>query len=67
MTEIVNLRRARKAKARSEAEKTAAENRAKFGAGKAEKQIVDAREALEKRRLDQHKLAQKPSGESDLS
>jgi len=67
MTEIVNLRRARKAKARSESEKTAAENRAKFGAGKAEKQIVDAREALERRRLDQHRLSGKPSGESEPS
>jgi hypothetical protein len=34
MSEIVNLRRARKAKARSEKEKTAADNRVKHGVAK---------------------------------
>ena len=37
MAEIVNLRRARKQKAREAAEETAAQNRAKFGRTKAER------------------------------
>lgn len=37
MVEIVNLRMARKARARTEAEQKAAQNRAKFGRTKAEK------------------------------
>lgn len=38
MAEIVNLRLARKARARSVAERAAEANRARFGRGKAEKQ-----------------------------
>lgn len=48
---VVNLRLARKAKARSEAEKKAEENRAKFGQTKAEK---TARKAEENRAARQH-------------
>jgi hypothetical protein len=60
MGELVNLRRARKAKARSEAEHTAAENRASFGAPKAERDLTKARSQkalhdLERGRLDQGK------------
>lgn len=47
MAEIVNLRMARKARARSEAGQAAAENRAKHGRSKAEK----ARDLLEAERL----------------
>lgn len=50
--EIVNLRRARKAKARSDKEATAAANRVKFGRPKAEREIVDAKRDLAERRLD---------------
>jgi len=42
MADIVNLRMARKAKARSEAEKTAENNRIAFGRTKAEKQASRA-------------------------
>ncbi len=42
MAEIVNLRIARKARARQNAEREAAENRAKFGLTKAEKQRQSA-------------------------
>lgn len=42
MAEIINLRMARKAKARSEAAKQAEQNRAKFGQKKAEKQARKA-------------------------
>ncbi len=38
MAEIVNLRAARKARDRQQAEQKAAENRAKFGRNKAQKQ-----------------------------
>lgn len=58
MAEIVNLRRARKAKARGEAEKDAEANRAKFGRTKAERRQGEASSAraardLEGKRLDQ--------------
>jgi hypothetical protein len=46
MAEIVNLRRARKAKAREEAARTAAANRLHYGRTKAER----AREAAERAR-----------------
>ena len=38
MTEVINLNKKRKAKARSEKEKTAVQNRVKFGRTKEEKQ-----------------------------
>jgi hypothetical protein len=56
MAEIVNLRQVRKRKLRADKELRAAENRAKFGRTRAEKQ----RDALEagrgRNRLDQAKL-----------
>ena len=55
MAEIVNLRRAKKAKARAEKETRASENRAKFGASKASKDLKAARETLERRKIDAHK------------
>jgi hypothetical protein len=42
MAEIINLRSARKAKARADAEKQAAENRVKFGQKKTDKQARKA-------------------------
>ena len=45
MAEIVNLNRARKAKARDAAEAKAAENRAKYGQTKAERARVAAEKA----------------------
>jgi hypothetical protein len=55
MGEIVNLRRARKGKARADRETVAAANRAKFGAPKAERERRDAETALAAKRLDDHK------------
>lgn len=52
MTEIVNLRQARKAKARSDKETQAAENRAAFGQTKAEKHITAAETARRDGELD---------------
>ena len=45
MAEIINLRRARKARARATTETTAAANRAAFGRTKAEKQAVSTEAA----------------------
>ena len=52
MAEIVNLNKARKAKARAEKEETAAANRAKFGRTKAEKAKVSAEQARIGKTLD---------------
>ena len=52
MAEIVNLNRARKAKARSEAQTIAAANRAAFGRTKAEKQAARAEAERLDRTLD---------------
>jgi len=52
MAELVNLNRARKAKARADSEIRAAENRAKFGRAKAEKTLDQARAAKAARDLD---------------
>lgn len=50
MGDIVNLNKARKARAKADAEKTAADNRLKFGMTKLEKQKL----ADEKARLARH-------------
>ncbi|GGA52563.1 DUF4169 family protein [Pelagibacterium lentulum] len=54
MAEIVNLRAARKRKAKAEKEKQADENRLLFGRTKTEKQKIEAEKALQMRRLDGH-------------
>jgi hypothetical protein len=55
MADIVNLRRARKDKARAEKEAKAAENRIKFGRTKAEKQAAEAERRLSERRIEAHR------------
>jgi uncharacterized protein DUF4169 len=55
MAEIINLRQARKQKARAEKEARADENRVAFGRTKAEKSLTQAEQDLAKSRLDQHK------------
>ncbi len=52
MAEIVNLNRARKAKARVDAQKTAEANRDKFGRTKAERQAEAAEQARRDALLD---------------
>ena len=52
MADILSLSKARKAKARADKEQVAAENRAKFGRTKAEKQREAAIKALAEKRLD---------------
>lgn len=56
MAEIVNLRRARKAKARDEAETAAAANRAKFGRTKADKAAQSEQDSHLKAHVDRSKL-----------
>jgi Domain of unknown function (DUF4169) len=55
MADIINLKHARKTKARDEAEKLAAFNRQKFGRTKAEKQLTKAEQQQAARLLDGHK------------
>jgi hypothetical protein len=63
MAEIVNLRRARKAKSKKEAEAQAAANRIAFGRSKAEKRASGAEQSLEARKLDGHRLESRPGEE----
>lgn len=58
--EIVNLRKARKARDRLAKEKQAEENRVKFGRTKAERERLEADKSLTARWLDAHK---RPGGE----
>jgi hypothetical protein len=53
MADILSLSKARKARARAAQEQTAAENRAKFGRTKAEKQRDAALEKIAQKRLDE--------------
>jgi hypothetical protein len=53
MAEIINFNKARKKKAKLDAEQRAAENRVRFGRSKAEKQLDAARSEAERQRLDQ--------------
>ena len=55
--DLINLRKARKARARADKEAQAAENRAKFGRTKAERQTKSATDDLTRRRLDAHQRA----------
>jgi hypothetical protein len=56
MGDLVNLRRARKDKARREREKTAENNRIVFGRAKEEREASAAVKALTEARLDAHRL-----------
>jgi hypothetical protein len=55
MSEIVNLRHARKLRERAKAASQAAENRARFGARKVDKDLEAARQAQAERRIDGHR------------
>ena len=55
MAEIINLRKARKAKARAEKEADAAANREKFGQSKEERSQSEAAKDLLDRKLDAHR------------
>jgi hypothetical protein len=55
MSDIVNLKRVRKAKARGEAEAKAEANRIAHGRTKAEKKLTKAEQEAAARKLDGHK------------
>jgi hypothetical protein len=55
MGDIVNLRRARKERARRENDALAQANRISFGRSKTEKELGDAQKRLEAAKLDAHK------------
>lgn len=55
--EIINLKRARKAKARTVREAEADANRVRFGRTKVERDLSSAKGELAARRLDGHKLS----------
>ena len=59
MAEIVNLRRARKAKTRAEKDRAADANRAKHGVAKPERDLAKAREEKDRHVADLHKLDDK--------
>jgi Domain of unknown function (DUF4169) len=55
MADIINLRRARKDKARTDREMVAAESRLKFGQSKSERKLKDALQQQADQNLDAHK------------
>lgn len=69
--EIINFRKAKKAADRIAKEKTAAENRVKFGRSKADRQRLDAEEEIKRKRIDQHLIeagaTAKPRAEDETS
>ena len=56
LSEIVNLRQARKQKARERREAEAAQNRALFGRTKGEKRLIESERALAEASLDARRL-----------
>ena len=62
MAEIVNLRLARKRKARADREASAAANRAASGRSKQERALTEARKGLAEERLEAHRLRDDDSG-----
>jgi hypothetical protein len=56
MADVVNIRFARKNKKRADHAQQGAENRAKFGRTKAEKEREEAQSSLDRRRLNDAKL-----------
>jgi hypothetical protein len=63
MGEVINLRQARKAKARTEADRDAASNRAAFGRTKSQKRLTKAEQEAVARKLDGHKVDDRKSDE----
>jgi len=61
VAEIVNLRRARKSKARERQQAEAAQNRAVFGRSRAEKRLIESERALAEASLEARRLAKPDS------
>lgn len=68
MGEIVNLRRARKAKVRAASAEEAAANRVRFGQSRAERELQQQARALDARKLEGHRrdAAAAPDETADL-
>jgi uncharacterized protein DUF4169 len=64
MAEIINLRQARKRKARTDKEVRAAENRVAYGRTKEERSLTDARKDLDEKRLEAHRRDHETPGEN---
>jgi len=56
MAEILNLKRAKKAKARAAAEEKAAANRTQFGTPKSARKLARARKEKDAGKIDAHKI-----------
>lgn len=65
MGEIVNLRRARKARDRSKDAEQAQENRIRFGVSKAERLLAEKTDTLTQRRFEGHRRDAEPPRPSD--
>jgi len=61
MAEIINLRRARKAKERAVKDAKAQDNRIAFGRTKVERALSEAEKRLSERRLEGHKRDDEPA------
>ena len=59
MTEVINLKQKRKAKARTEKENTAAQNRRKYGQTREEKDLAKLKAKQAERHIESHKLETK--------
>ncbi len=55
MADLINLNRARKAKAKADKGTVAAENRVKFGRSKAEKALQSAEKSMAQKLIDAHR------------
>lgn len=62
--DVINLRKARKAKARAERQEIAGQNRVRFGRTKAERQLAQSVRELHEARLDKVMIAE-PDTPSD--
>lgn len=65
MAEIINLRAARKAKARADKETKADENRARFGRPRQEQMSTEATRDMQDRKLDAHRREDAGDGEHE--
>jgi hypothetical protein len=65
--EIINLRRARKAKQRREGEERAAQNRARFGRPKAEREATEAAKTRATQQHDGLQREREPSKPGDMT
>jgi hypothetical protein len=65
MADIINLRKARKAKTRADKETKADENRARFGRPRQEQMTTEATREMQDRKLDAHRVAREGEDEDE--